>query len=88
MKQLAAIFCLALCCTAFCMPAAAQKNKPAYPDKPVYPDKPLYPESRAARRATRKHQKAEEKYLRKQKKAQDKMYRESVKKSHLPKHSY
>ena len=82
MKQLAAIFCLALCCTAFCMPAAAQKNKLAYPDKPVYP------ESRAARRATRKHQKAEEKYLKKQKKASDKMYRESVKKSHLPKHSY
>ncbi|HEX6824489.1 MAG TPA: hypothetical protein VF123_20685 [Candidatus Sulfotelmatobacter sp.] len=88
MKQLAAIFCLALCLTAFGMPAVAQKNKPAYPDKPVYPDRPVYPESRAARRATRKHQKAEEKYLRKQKKAQDKMYRESVKKSHLPKHSY
>jgi hypothetical protein len=88
MKQLAAIFCLALCCSAFSMPAGAQKNKPAYPDKPPYPVKPVYPETRATRSATRKHQKAEERYLRKQKKAQDKMYRQSVKKSHLPKHSY
>lgn len=88
MKQLAAIFCLALCCSASSMPAGAQKNKPAYPDKPPYPVKPVYPETRATRSATRKHQKAEEKYLRKQKKAQDKMYRQSVKKSHLPKHSY
>lgn len=88
MKQLTAIFCLALCSTAFCMPAGSQRNKPAYPDKPPYPVKPVYPESRATRRATKKHQKAEEKYLRKQKKAQDKMYRQSVKKSHLPKHSY
>ena len=88
MKQLAAIFCLALCCSAFSMPAEAQKNKPAYPDKPPYPVKPVYPETRATRSAPRQHQKAEEKYLRKQKKAQDKMYRQSVKKSHLPKHSY
>ena len=76
MKQLAAIFCLAFCCTAFCVPAAAQTNKPAYP------------QTRAERRANRKIQKAEEKYLKKQKKAADKMYKQSQKKSHLPKHSY
>jgi hypothetical protein len=61
MKQLAAIFCLTLCCSAFSMPAGGQKNKPAYPDKPPYPVKPVYPETRATRSATRKHQKAEEK---------------------------
>jgi len=35
-----------------------------------------------------KQEKAMKKTLKKQKKAQDKMYRESVKKTHYPKHSY
>lgn len=76
MKQLAAIFCLAVCCTAVCVPGVAQTNKPAYP------------QTRSERRANEKIRKAEEKYLRKQKKAADKMYKQSLKKSHLPKHPY
>lgn len=32
MKRLAAILVLGFCCTLFCVPAGAQKNKPAYPE--------------------------------------------------------
>ncbi len=73
MKRLAAILVLGFCCTLFCVPAGAQKNKPAYP------------ESRAQRRANKKLEKAQRKYYEKQKKASDKMFKESQKKSLYPK---
>jgi len=73
MKRLAAILVLIFCCTIFCVPAGAQKNKPAYP------------ESRAQRRANKKLEKAQRKYYAKQKKASDKMFKESQKKSLYPK---
>ena len=73
MKRLAAILVLIFCCTIFCVPAGAQKNKPAYP------------ESRVQRRANKKLEKAQRKYYAKQKKASDKMFKESQKKSLYPK---
>jgi hypothetical protein len=73
MKRLAAILVLIFCCTIFCVPAGAQKNKPAYP------------ESRAQRRANKKLEKAQRKYYEKQKKSSDKMFKESQKKSLYPK---
>jgi flagellar basal body L-ring protein FlgH len=73
MKRLAAIVVLIFCGTIFCVPAGAQKDKPAYP------------ESRAQRRANKKLEKAQRKYYAKQKKASDKMFKESQKKSLYPK---
>jgi hypothetical protein len=73
MKRLAAIVVLIFCGMIFCVPAGAQKDKPAYP------------ESRAQRRANKKLEKAQRKYYAKQKKASDKMFKESQKKSLYPK---
>jgi hypothetical protein len=73
MNRLAAILVLGFCCTVFCVPAGAQKNRPAYP------------ESRAQRRANKRLEKAQRKYYAKQKKASDKMFKESQKKSLYPK---
>jgi hypothetical protein len=76
MKKLIATLFLAVSCSSFCLPALAKTNNPAYREDP------------AARKARKKQEKAMKKALKKQKKAQDKMYRESVKKSHYPKHNY
>jgi len=76
MKRLAATLCLAVCCLGPFIPLSAKTNHPAYREDP------------AARRAQKKQEKAQKKYMKRQKKAQDKMYKQSVKKSHYPKHNY
>ena len=74
MKRLIALLCLVICCAT--LPVVAKTNNPAYK------------ENSAARKAQKKQQRAMKKAMKKQKKAQDKMYRESVKKTHYPKHNY
>ena len=76
MKRLVALLCLSICCLSFSVVTFAKTNNPAYREDP------------AARKLQKKQQKAMKKAQKKQKKAQDKMYRESVKKSHYPKHNY
>ena len=78
MKKLAAALCLFACCLSLCLPvyAGTTKNNPAYQEDP------------AARKLRKKYEKDMKRQLKKQKKAQDKMYKESVKKSHYPKHNY
>jgi len=76
MKKLVATLCLAACCSTLCVSGFAKTNNPAYREDP------------AARKAQKKQARAMKKALKKQKKAQDKMYRQSVKKSHYPKHNY
>lgn len=76
MKRLAATICLAVLSSSLCIPALGKTTNPAYREDP------------AAAKAQKKQEKAMKKTLKKQKKAQDKMYRESVKKSHYPKHNY
>jgi hypothetical protein len=76
MKRFVAIVCLSICCLSFSATVLAKTNNPAYREDP------------AARKIQKKQQKAMKKAQKKQKKASDKMYRESVKKSHYPKHNY
>ena len=76
MKKLAAVLCLASICFGVAPSVFARTTNPAYREDP------------AARKARRKQEKAMKKALKKQKKAQDKMYRDSVKKTHYPKHNY
>jgi hypothetical protein len=77
MRRLAGILCLSVCCLGVCIPVyAGAKNNPAYREDP------------ASRKLRKRYEKDMKKQLRKQKKAQDKMYKESVKKSHYPKHNY
>ena len=76
MKRLVALLCLSICCVGFSVAVFAKTNNPAYRDDP------------AANKLQKKQEKAIKKALKKQKKAQDKMYKESVKKSHYPKHNY
>jgi hypothetical protein len=76
MKRLVALLCLSICCLSFSVAAFAKTNNPAYRENP------------AARKQQKKQQKAMKKAMKKQKKAQDKMYKQSVKKSHYPKHNY
>jgi hypothetical protein len=76
MKRLAATLCLAVLGSSLCVPVHAKITNPAYREDP------------AAHKAQKKQEKAMKKALKKQKKAQNKMYRESVKKSHYPKHNY
>ncbi|HTT20447.1 MAG TPA: hypothetical protein VMG82_15970 [Candidatus Sulfotelmatobacter sp.] len=76
MKRLITTLCLAVCCASLSLPTHAKTTNPAYREDP------------AAHKARMKQEKAMKKTLKKQKKAQDKMYRESVKKTHYPKHSY
>jgi flagellar basal body L-ring protein FlgH len=75
-KRLIPILCLAICSVSFSVPVAAKTNNPAYRENPE------------ARKAQKKQQKAMKKALKRQKKAQNKMYKQSVKKSHYPKHNY
>lgn len=76
MKRLAALLGLSLCCLSLCLPVSAQSNRSVYKEDP------------AAHKLQKKYEKDMKKQLKKQKKAQDKMYKESVKKSHYPKHNY
>jgi hypothetical protein len=76
MRKLLPLLCLAICCTSFPIVASAQANHAAWP------------ESRADRKARKKFDKAMKKSLKKQIKKQNKMYKDSVKKTHLPKHNY
>ncbi|HXJ90547.1 MAG TPA: hypothetical protein VMS18_27305 [Candidatus Binatia bacterium] len=76
MKRLAAILCLASLSLGVNPSVLAKTTNPAYREDP------------AAHKARMKQEKAMKKTLKKQKKAQDKMYRQSVKKTHYPKHSY
>jgi hypothetical protein len=76
MKRLAASLFLAICCLSASVPVNARTSHPAYK------------QDRAARRAQKKQERAQKKYMKRQKKAQDKMYKESVKRSHYPKHNY
>jgi hypothetical protein len=76
MKRLVALLLLSVCCINFSVASSTKTNNPAYREDP------------AARKIQKKQQKAMKKAMKKQKKAQDKMYRESVKKSHYPKHNY
>jgi len=76
MKRLVALLCLSICYLSFSVAGFAKTNNPAYRENP------------AAHKIQKKQQKAMKKAMKKQKKAQDKMYRESVKKSHYPKHNY
>jgi hypothetical protein len=76
MKRLVATVCLAICSLAFCAPALAKTNNPVYREDP------------ASRKLRKKYEKTMKKNLKRQMKAQDKMYKDSVKKSHWPKHNY
>jgi len=76
MKKAAASLLLALCCCSGIPSALAKTNNPAYREDP------------AASKIRKKNEKLMKKNLKKQKKAQNKMYRDSVKKSHYPKHNY
>jgi hypothetical protein len=76
MKRLVALLFLSICCLSFSAASSTKTNNPAYREDP------------AAHKLQMKQQKAMKKAMKKQKKAQDKMYRESVKKSHYPKHNY
>ena len=76
MKRFLAIACLAICSASFSAPAFAKTNNPAYQENPE------------ARKARKKQEKATKKALKKQRKAQNKMFRQSVKKTHYPKHNY
>ncbi len=76
MKRLIATLCLAICCASLSVPAIAKTTNPAYQENPE------------ARKARKRQEKATKKALKRQRKAQNKMYRQSVKKSHYPKHNY
>ena len=76
MKRLVALLFLSICCLNISVAVFAKTNNPAYREDP------------AARKIQKKQQKAMKKAMKKQKKAQDKMYRQSVKKTHYPKHNY
>lgn len=76
MRKLLPLLCLSICFTSFPVLALAQANHAAWP------------ESKADRKARKKFDKAMKKSLKKQIKKQNKMYKESVKKTHLPKHNY
>lgn len=76
MKKFVATVCLAACFSTLSVSGFAKTNNPAYREDP------------AARKAQKKQAKAMKKALKRQKKAQDKMYRQSVKKTHYPKHNY
>jgi hypothetical protein len=76
MKRIAALLCLAACCCSLNPAAFAKTSNPAYREDP------------AARKIRKKNEKMMRKNLKKQQKAQNKMYRNSVKKSHYPKHNY
>ena len=76
MKKLVALLCLSICCLCCSVAVFAKTNNPAYREDP------------AAHKLQKKQQKAMKKAQKKQKKAQDKTYRESVKKTHYPKHNY
>ena len=76
MKKLAISLFLAVSCLTGSIPVSAQNSHSVYKEDP------------AARKLQKKYQKDMKKQLKKQKKAQDKMYRESVKKTHYPKHNY
>ena len=76
MKRLTLILFLSFCCLSFCVPVNARTKNPAYQENPE------------AHKARKKQEKAMRKALKKQKKAQNKTYRQSVKKTHYPKHNY
>jgi hypothetical protein len=82
MKRVIALLCLFICCATFSVPAVAKTNKASKANKSAYP------ETRADRKAAKKYEKAMKKSVKKQEKAQNQMYRQSVKKSHYPKHNY
>ena len=76
MKRFIVILALAICGANLCVPAGARTSNPAYRENPE------------ARKARKRQEKAMKKALKRQRKAQNKMYRQSVKKTHYPKHNY
>jgi hypothetical protein len=77
MKRLVALLCLSICWLSFSVAVFSKTtNNPAYRENP------------AAHKLQKKQQKAMKKTMKKQMKAQNKMYKESVKKTHYPKHNY